>query len=199
MFQDDKEIEKILSALGELLDARSITIPKLVVCGGSALNVLGLVRRTTKDVDLVAFARTSAEGLIELIKADPFPVGLSEAVKKVARDFNLPDNWLNAGPTSVLDFGLPVGLMNRVVTRKYGKRLTIHFLNRYDQIFFKLYAAVDQGPGKHLSDLGALKPGAQELLEAAEWSVTHDVSEGYRQSVKDLLRHLGHDDVSEKL
>jgi hypothetical protein len=200
MFQDDKEIEKILSALGEILDAGGISIPELVVCGGSALNVLGLVQRTTKDVDVVAFAERNAQGLVVLLKAEPFPAGLAEAAKKVARDFNLPNNWLNAGPTSTLDFGFPVRLMNRVETRRYGKRLTIHFLGRYDQICFKLYAAVDDGgPGKHLSDLGALKPNAKELLEAAEWSITHDVSEGYRQSVKELLRYLGHDDVAEKL
>lgn len=198
MFQDDKEIEKILSALGELLDARSITIPELVVCGGSALNVLGLVRRTTKDVDVVAFAEKSA-GNYYLRSADPFPAGLEDAVKKVARDFNLPATWLNSGPTSVVEFGLPDGLMKRVETKRYGKNLIVHFLSRYDQIHFKLYAAVDQGPGKHLSDLGALKPAAGELLKAAQWSITHDVSEGYRQSVKELLRYLGHDDVAEKL
>jgi len=198
MFQDDKEIEKILSALGEPLDARGITIPELVVCGGSALNVLGLVRRTTKDVDVVAFAENSA-GSYYLRSADPFPDGLEDAIMKVARDFNLPETWLNSGPTSAVDFGLPDGLMNRVETKRYSKNLIVHFLSRYDQIHFKLYAAVDQGPGKHLSDLGALKPISDELWAAAQWSVTHDVSEGYRQSVKELLRYLGHDDVSEKL
>jgi hypothetical protein len=198
MFQDDKEIEKILSALGELLDARGIAIPELVVCGGSALNVLGLVSRTTKDVDVVAFAENRA-GSYYLRSADPFPAGLEDAVMKVARDFNLPEAWMNSGPTSAVDLGLPEGLMERVETKRYGKNLIIHFLSRYDQIHFKLYAAVDQGPGKHLSDLGALKPAAEELLDAAQWSVTHDVSEGYRQSVKELLRYLGHDDVSEKL
>ncbi len=198
MFQDDKEIEKILSALGELLDARGIAIPELVVCGGSALNVLGHVRRTTKDVDVVALAEHS-EGGYSLRSADPFPAGLEEAVKKVARDFNLPDTWLNSGPTSTLDFGLPNGLMDRIETKRYGNKLVVHFLSRYDQIHFKLYAAVDQGPGKHLNDLAILKPTSAELREAAQWSFTHDVSVGYRQSVKELLRYLGHDDVSEKL
>ena len=60
MFQDKKEIEKILSALGEQLDAVNAVIPELVVCGGSALNVLGLVRCTTKDIDIVAFNERDA-------------------------------------------------------------------------------------------------------------------------------------------
>lgn len=199
MFQDKKEIEKILSALGEQLDAMNAAMPELVVCGGSALNVLGLVTRTTKDVDVVAFTERNSEGNFHLKKAEPFPIDLEQAAKKVARDFNLPEKWLNAGPTSAVDFGLPEGLMNRVETRQFGKSLIIHFLSRYDQICFKLYAAVDQGTGKHYNDLLSLEPGAAELEEAANWSMTHDVSETYRQSVKDLLRHMGHDDVAERL
>ncbi|MCG2721525.1 MAG: DUF6036 family nucleotidyltransferase [Thermodesulfovibrionales bacterium] len=199
MFQDKKEIEKILSALGELLDSMNATIPELVVCGGSALNVLGLVSRTTKDVDVVAFAEKLPNGNINLVKAQPFPLILEETMKRVSRDFDLPENWLNPGPTSAVDFGLPAGLMERVETKKFGAALTIHFLSRFDQICFKLYAAVDQGIGKHYNDLVALNPNANELEKAARWSMTHDVSEEFRQSVKDLLRHTGHEDVTERL
>lgn len=196
MFQDKKEIEKILSALGEQLDAVNATVPELVVCGGSALNVLGLVSRTTKDVDVVAFVTMND---LHLEKAEPFPKALSEASKKVARDFDLTETWLNPGPTSAVDLGLPEGLMDRVETRHFGKRLTVHFLSRYDQICFKLYAAVDQGMGKHYNDLLLLEPAAKELEEAAQWSMTHDVSETYRQIIKDLLKHMGHEDVAERL
>lgn len=199
MFQDKKEIEKILSALGELLNSMHAVSPELVVCGGSALNVLGLVRRATKDVDIVAFAERNAKGVFHLKKAEPFPQELEHASKKVARDFDLPEKWLNPGPTSALDFGLPDGLMERVETRTFGKSLTVHFLSRFDQICFKLYAAVDQGIGKHYSDLVSLEPEAGELEKAARWSMTHDVSEDFRQSVQGLLRHMGHTDVAERL
>lgn len=199
MFQDKGEIEKILSALGELLDSMNAAIPELVVCGGSALNVLGLVNRTTKDVDVVAFAMKDNQKNIHLEKAEPFPDVLLEASRKVARDFDLPEKWLNPGPTSAVDFGLPEGLMNRVETREFGKSLTIHFLSRFDQICFKLYAAVDQGIGKHYNDLLLLEPDADEIGMAAQWSMTHDVSEGFRQSIKDLIRHMGHEDVAERL
>lgn len=199
MFQDKKEIEKILSALGEQLDVINVTVPDLVVCGGSALNVLGLVSRTTKDVDIVALNITDHLGRTYLEKAAPLPSGLEEAAGKVARDFNLPDNWLNPGPTSALELGLPEGLMERVETKLFGKLLTIHFLSRYDQICFKLYAAADAGMGKHYNDLLSLNPTTQELEEAARWSMTHDVSEDYKQVVKELLTHMGHSDVAERL
>ena len=86
--------------------------------------------------------------------------------------------------------------MDRVTTRKFGRRLTIHFLGRYDQIHFKLYAAVDQGAGVHFDDLSSLNPTADELEQAARWSTAHDVSEGYRQSLKGLLNHMGYSNVA---
>ncbi len=89
--------------------------------------------------------------------------------------------------------------MDRFQTRKYGKRLVIHFLSRYDQICFKLYAAADRGMGRHYNDLISLDPTSQELEDAARWSMTHDVSVPYKQIVKELLNHMGHDDVAERL
>jgi len=67
------------------------------------------------------------------------------------------------------------------------------FASRLDQIHLKLYATVDQGAGKHLSDLEALEPNRQELLDAAAWSETHDASEGYRAVLSQVLAHLGVD------
>jgi hypothetical protein len=139
------------------------------------------------------------DGKIEIIKADPLRQELSMAAAKVARDFNLPDKWLNTEPSSAVDLGLPDGIMKRVVIRRFGQNLTIHFLGRFDQIHFKLYAAVDQGAGKHLDDLLALKPTSDEIEQAARWSMTHDISEGFKQSLKGLLGYLGFKDVAERL
>ena len=199
MFQDQKDVELVLSALGEQLESLSDKPVELLVCGGSALNVLGLVRRATKDVDILAYIERSEKGETFLIKADSLSPELVLAAKKVARDFNLPDDWLNTGPASTVDLGLPNGFMERATARVFGNKLAIHFLGHYDQIHFKLYAAVDQGAGKHLDDLLALKPTAEEIEYAARWSMTHDVSEGYRQNLKSLLDHLGFTDVAERL
>jgi hypothetical protein len=160
---------------------------------------LGLVQRATKDVDVLAYVKRDKEGKFQLIKADPLNPELITAAKKVARDFNLPDDWLNTGPASAVDLGLPNGFMDRVTTRVFGNKLAVHFLGRYDQIHFKLYAAVDQGAGKHLNDLLALKPTSEEIESAARWSMTHDVSEGYKQNLRALLSYLGFGDVAERL
>ena len=199
MFRDQKDVETILSALGEQLEEIASKPLELLVCGGSALNVLGLVQRATKDVDVLAYVNRNTAGEVSFISADPLNENLITASKKVARDFNLTENWLNAGPASATDLGLPNGILKRVKTIQYGQKLTIHFMGRYDQIHFKLYAAVDQGAGKHFDDLLALNPTPDELEQAARWSMTHDVSKGYRQVLKGLLNHMGYSDVAQRL
>lgn len=199
MFQNQKDVEVILKALGEQLEGLLDKPVELLVCGGSALNILGLVQRTTEDVDILAYVRRDEKGKVSITRADPLTPELTEAAKKVARNFNLPERWLNPGPASSVDLGLPGGLIQRVMTRKFGKKLIVHFLGRYDQIHFKLYAAVDQGSGKHLDDLLALKPASGEIEQAACWSMTHDVSEGFKQSLKGLLNYLGFKDVAERI
>ena len=132
MFQDQKDVELVLSALGEQLESLLDKPVELLVCGGSALNVLGLVRRATKDVDILAYIERNEKGETFLIKADFLTPELLKAAKKVARDFNLPDDWLNTGPASAVDLGLPNAVMERVTTRVFGSKLAIHFLGHYD-------------------------------------------------------------------
>jgi hypothetical protein len=119
---------------------------------------------------------------------------LQEARDRVARDFSLPPQWLNAGPTDLLDFGLPEGFLERLERHDYGGALTVFFASRYDQIHFKLYAMVDQGPGKHEEDLRALDPRPEELLAAAAWARSHDPSPGFAGILDQVLGHLGVED-----
>jgi hypothetical protein len=181
-------LDVILAALADQL--RSIgERQELVVIGGSALTALGLVRRATRDVDLVAIAENG-----ELRSADPLPGALRVARDRVARDFGLDENWLNGGPTDLLKWGLPEGFMSRIVTRRYSDALTVHFASRLDQIHFKLFAMVDQAGGRHEADLRALSPSREELIAAARWSMTQDPSPGYRMVLEDALRVLGVED-----
>lgn len=176
---------KLLDALGEQLERLGASY-ELVVVGGSALLALGLVTRPTKDVDLVALRSDSS-----LAPASPLPPLLASARDRVARDFQLPADWLNDGPASLLDFGLPDGFMDRACREEHGPALTVWYASRLDQIHLKLYAAVDQGPGKHEADLRALEPSAEELIGAARWSRGHDPSPGYQDVLERALVALG--------
>lgn len=87
----DKTLNLLLGALADQLHALGSHV-EIVVIGGSALTALGLVRRATRDVDLLAIAEKG-----ELRPAEPLPQPLLTARTTVAADFGLPDNWLNAG------------------------------------------------------------------------------------------------------
>jgi hypothetical protein len=183
------DADRLLDALGAQLAELGARC-EIVVVGGSALLALGLVARTTRDVDLVALREGDALRVV-----DPLPPELQLARDRVARDFQLPDDWLNPGPAALLTFGLPDGFLARAGRRDHGPALTAWYASRLDQIHLKLYATVDQGQGKHESDLRALQPTPEELLAAARWSRTHDPSEGYRMVLGQTLRALGVDDA----
>lgn len=90
-------------------------------------------------------------------------------------------------------FEQALAALARATSRHWGG-LVLHLASRLDQIFFKLYAAVDQGPrSKHFEDLRRLVPSRDELVAAARWARTHDPSEGFRGELLKALRDLGVD------
>lgn len=190
---DGKNIESILIALDRQILASGGGPISLVVCGGTALAALGLVSRTTKDVDVLG---SLEKGRVR--KIGRFPDWLGAAAAKVAVDFDLPADWLNLGPESQLDTGLPRGLPARLEKKSYGGRVTVYFISRLDQIHFKLYASLDRG-GYHVQDLFRLEPTKSELLRAGRWVLTQDVSPGFREILLSFLKQHGHEDLAEKI
>ena len=174
-----------LGALGQLLAERGFHYELLVV-GGGALQLLGLIDRPTRDVDVVA--QVDRTGLARL---DALPAPLQSAVDDTARMFGLPSGWFTVGPRALVDLGLPEGVLGRAHRREWGG-LTLYLADRRDQIAFKLYAAVDQGPSsKHFQDLRRLAATDNELRSAAAWARTHDPSEGFLVELRAALRDLG--------
>jgi len=159
---------------------------ELYAVGGGALQLLGLIVRPTKDIDVV--------GLVErdtIVPARPLPPPLRAAIIDVARLLGISEGWMNPGPASLLELGLPEGALQRSLRREWAS-LALRLAAREDQICFKLYAAVDQGPdSKHFQDLLDLGPSKDELLLAARWARTHDPSEGFRDQLLRALRDLG--------
>ena len=194
---EQNNIETIFKALDRQMEVHGGSPMGLVVCGGTALAMLGLVARTTKDVDVLATTIEKGES-ISLHKIDKFPAWFDKAASAVQRDFGLPDEWINVGPTSQVDSGLPVGFVIRLVKHSFGSCLTVYFISRIDQIHFKLYAAQDRG-GYHITDLWALEPTEEELELASRWVLTQDVSAPFRSILVDFLQRHGYDDIVERL
>jgi hypothetical protein len=197
MHQLGKELlEQAVGLLEEVIRLRGKPFQHFVVCGGSSLLALELVSRTTtKDVDILA----RLEGG-EFVQAKPLPDWVNEAAEEVREELDLPEHWFNTGPADESFFrsGFPQGIETRLTTQSYGRALSISYISRYDQIFFKLYAAADQG-GKHFLDLKELNPTSDELLEAARWTRVHDSSEGFLFILGETLNLLGHADLIEQL
>jgi len=175
-------LDSILTALDRQIAVFGGPSISLVVCGGTALASLGLVARTTQDVDVLGVLESG-----RIRKLGAFPGWLVKAAAKVGRDYNLPADWLNLGPESQLDTGLPEGLQARLVKREYGDNLTIFFISRTDQIHFKLFASIDRG-GYHRDDLFELNPTEGELLAACRWVLTQDVSAGFKANLISFLK-----------
>lgn len=194
---NQQSIEESLSLLASLIDGQ----PPLhfVICGDSSLLALGMVsRETTRDVDVLALLDQG-----RIITAKPLPEYILVAAEQVRKEMNLMEGWFNTGPSddSFFRFGLPEGLADRLTTREYGPSLTISYIGRIDQIHLKLYAAADQGPtpSRHSNDLRDLTPTSDELLQAAQWCLLHDESEGFRMLLKATLTELGHESVHQAL
>jgi hypothetical protein len=178
-------LEEALRSLGAVLQQRR-TPYSLLVVGGSGLLLLRLIDRPTGDLDVVGLADNG-----NYVKVEVLPRPLAEAALQVAQALDLPDDWLNTGPASLMDFGLPASWEERIEVRQYGG-LEVHIPSRFDQVCLKLYAAVDRGPDdKHFKDLQLLEPSPEELRRDARWTVTHDPSEGFRKELIGCLSTLG--------
>lgn len=179
-------LEEALRTLGSVLQERKTPYSPLIV-GGSGLLLLRLIDRSTGDLDVIGMSDNG-----RYVKIESLPRPLAEAAVQVAQALELSEDWLNTGPASLMDSGLPQGWEERIEVRRYDA-LESHVPSRFDQICFKLYAAVDRGPDdKHFRDLRMLQPSADELKKAARWTVTHDPSEPFRQ---ELITCLGGMDV----
>ena len=124
------DLSKLNTALKQLNDQllwQDSPAIEIVVCGGSALIATGLVQRTTQDLDIIALMDAG-----ELLDSEPLPDYLLEAADKVGKMIHLPTGWLNNGPASQFNMGLPPGFQQRLSTTVIGEKLTVHYIGRID-------------------------------------------------------------------
>ncbi|MEZ4365246.1 MAG: DUF6036 family nucleotidyltransferase [Kofleriaceae bacterium] len=154
-----------------------------VVIGGSALALMGVIERPTRDVDILV---------------PELPPPIAEAARGFAqgqRDagVDLEDEWFNNGPIQLGDV-LPAGWRERVEGIFEGEALVLSTLGRSDLLRSKLFAPCDRGID--LPDCVALAPTAAELAECEPWLAQQDANEHWPEHVHatlvDLARRLGH-------
>jgi hypothetical protein len=166
----------------DFLDKRGLRL-KAVVIGGTALALLGVVSRQTRDCDVL----------------DP---QIPEDMKLAAREFaasrrdageSLDDDWLNNGPASLIR-QLPDGWKKRLEQVFAGKALSLHSLGRTELLMSKLFALCDRGID--IQDCIALAPTHDELTRIIPWLTEQDLNPDWpahvRAAMADLAARLGH-------
>lgn len=196
-------LEHALAALGELLAANGEDA-RLVAVGGAALRLLGLVDRTTTDVDVIARVRSGpttgpdGPGPSAVFHPEPLPEAVVRAAAAVARDLGLPSDWLNTEIAAQWRTGLPPGLGDDLTWLRFGGPpggLELGLVGRRTLIALKLFAAVDRGPKSvHFQDLRALAPTRDELASAAEWVRTQDENPIFGDLVDQVVDRTLQDD-----
>lgn len=197
-FRNAGDIQGALQRLGKRLLYDYTAPVSLVVCGGSALNVLNIASRTTRDVDVLATVEVTADG-IRLRHDRPLPKEFRNVVAEVGRDLGLEEDWLNMGPKDVLEvYGAPRGMTERWERREYGPSLTVYFVSRLDQVHLKLLAAADpKAEPRHLEDLvDRIKPTTEEVRTALAWLLDRKTSPSFRGNVRRAVEALGYDNIS---
>ncbi|GAB5536765.1 MAG: hypothetical protein Rubg2KO_30140 [Rubricoccaceae bacterium] len=192
-----------LDAVGDLLYERGHTA-KVLVVGGAALVLRGLVERTTVDVDVLALLYESG-----LSHPDPFPPHIQEIVETVANEYGYASDWMNGHAArlwnDVWPEGLPEQLQKGVIWKTYGG-LQVGLVGREALVALKVYAVVngdsrqtvietgqlatDANTLRHLNDLTRLAPSDAELAEAKLWLEEQNQGQSFLRALEAVLRHV---------
>lgn len=166
-----------IEAFDAWLASRSLQLEAIVI-GGSALALLGVTERQTRDVDI----------LHPELPAEIVAAAQEFAVHLRGQGVELADDWLNNGPMQLAE-ALPDGWRRRVHSIFEGAALRLTVLGRADLLKTKLFALCDRGTD--LADCIVLAPAREELDEAELWLAEQDTNPMWPEHVRSTLADLG--------
>lgn len=162
-----KLFDEYLAKAGEKVDA--------IVIDGAALVLLDVVKRPTKDFDILQPVLTKSQELHVVGFASENP------------ELNIGPDWMNNGPRSLIH-DLDEGWEGRLQPAFKGKAITLRTLHRLDLLKTKLFALCDRG--SDWEDCMALRPTESELVEAEEWVADRDANPDWPAYVTKILIEL---------
>ena len=171
----------------------------VVVCGGAALIAAGLVSRATQDVDVIALLRVN-QADVEISEAKSLPADVKRLVAEIGIESGIREDWLNFDASPLIAFGFPPSMRTRLIKKSYGICLTVYFISRFDQVHFKMYAAMDPKDGtRHLGDLLDLKPRENEVRAAISWLLGRKASPEFKAALCQVLERIGYERIVEQI
>lgn len=181
-YTDTMKPSDIIPLFDRHLSDRGV-IFEAVAVGGTALALLGLISRETRDCDVI---EPQLPGhILEASRAFAQALGRQGVV--------LGDDWLNNGPSSLADV-LPEGWRGRLQLLYRGQAITLWSLGRTELILTKLFALCDRGTD--ILDCLALQPTREELGIAEPWLIRQDLHPEWplhvHTTLEDLAQRLDH-------
>jgi hypothetical protein len=150
---DKQELTEVLRDL----DKQLLSSYDLILVGGAAMILHFGASRATRDVDVLLLRGDMAE--------------LRQAVTAVARERNLPENWLSDAVKGFADI-LPRDFYHRLVPLDLPlEHLRVYVLGQSEQVAMKIVALREQD----LEDLELLLPQMSEADKAALVTIMHHV------------------------
>ena len=150
---DKRELVKVLQTLDERL-ASSFDI---ILIGGAAMILHFEASRATRDVDVLVLRGDLTE--------------LRRAVKIVAREYGLPEDWMSDAAKGFADI-LPPDFYHRLAPLTFPlRRLRLYALGRPEQVAMKIVALREQD----LEDLELLLPQLSEEERRELVTIMHHV------------------------
>lgn len=151
------ESQELIEVLRKLDKHLSVPLD-LILIGGAAMILHFGAQRATRDVDVLVLQGNVTE--------------LRKAVKAIAVEHGLPENWLNDAAKGFADI-LPPDFRQRLVFLDFGFRhLRLYVLGRPEQVALKIIALREQD----LEDLEVLLPQLSETEKRVVVGIMHHVS-----------------------
>ncbi len=186
--------DRMLAALGTVLEQEKIGPVDILVCGAMALTMQGLIDRPTRDIDGLAKVVHRGEALT--IRKPIMSKKFTDAVERVGVTYGEGKFWFSTAATILHDdTRLPKGLVERAQVRDYGSNLTVRLCSRADMITLKMWAAIKRGE-PDIGDLVHMKPTRKEAENASEWCLTQDKVAG--RDLAQVLEVLGYGELAER-
>lgn len=186
-FIDKKRSEILLGQLGEALEEAGADKMDILVCGGMALMMQELIpTRATTDIDGIGFVKKYEESVV--LEFPETRKAFTDARARVAAANNLGKRWINFQSRTLIDNGLPGGIIERAFIKEYGKRLRVRFCSRLDIVALKMYAAADPKRDVDLSDLQSLEVTLEEAEFGARYCLEKNLD---KETVAELLEAIG--------
>jgi len=185
---------KMLTALGEILEREGVGPVDVVICGAMALAMQGIIDRPTRDIDGLGLVIRKRGRLV--LSKPLMSTEFNQAVERVGIHFGVGKFWFSTAATILHDdTHLPPDLIARAEVRDYGSRLKVRLCSRPDMVCLKMWAAIKRGE-PDIGDLVQMRISEEEATAAAAWCLEQDAEA--RTDLIAILEEVGHGGLAER-